>query len=60
MDRSKVVAVITGAISILLAIAYLIIVQILDFRGEMVPAPTSLINPNPVFVQVLKADPHKN
>ncbi|MBD2310642.1 glucose-inhibited division protein A [Desertifilum sp. FACHB-1129] len=57
MDRSKVVAVITGAISILLAIAYLIIVQILDFRGEMVPAPTSLIYPNSVFVQVLKANP---
>ncbi|MCD8487127.1 MAG: glucose-inhibited division protein A [Desertifilum sp.] len=57
MDRSKVVAVITGAISILLAIAYLIIVQILDFRGEMVPAPTSLIYPNPVLIQVLKANP---
>jgi hypothetical protein len=42
MDRSKVVAVITGAIAILLSIAYLLIVQFLDFRGEMVPAPTDL------------------
>lgn len=41
MNRSKLVAVITGAISIILAIAYLIIVQLLDFRGEMLPAPQS-------------------
>lgn len=33
MDRSKLVAIITGVISITLAIAYLIIVQLLDFRG---------------------------
>jgi hypothetical protein len=42
MDRSKLVAIITGAISLLLAIAYLIIVQLLDFRGEMIPAPIDL------------------
>ncbi|NES21476.1 MAG: glucose-inhibited division protein A [Symploca sp. SIO3E6] len=41
MDQGKIVAILTGAISILLAIAYLIIVQILDFRGEMIPAPVS-------------------
>ena len=41
MDQGKIVAIITGAISILLAIAYLLIVQILDFRGEMIPAPIS-------------------
>jgi hypothetical protein len=39
MDRSKIVAIITGTISIVLAIAYLIVVQIIDFRGEMLPAP---------------------
>ena len=39
MDRSKIVAIITGAISLALAIAYLLLVQLLDFRGEMVPAP---------------------
>ncbi|WP_373542653.1 hypothetical protein [Chamaesiphon sp.] len=39
MDRSKIVAVITGVISIALAIAYLLVVQLLDFRGEMLPAP---------------------
>ncbi|MDM9385656.1 MULTISPECIES: hypothetical protein [unclassified Chlorogloeopsis] len=41
MKRSKIVAIITGAISIILAIAYLLLVQILDFRGEMKPAPIS-------------------
>ena len=39
MPRGKVTAIITGAISLLLAIAYLLLVQILDFRGEMKPAP---------------------
>lgn len=37
MNRGKLVAIITGAIAI--AIAYLILVQLLDFRGEMIPAP---------------------
>ena len=41
MDRGKLIAVITGAISILIAIAYLTLVQLLDFRGEMIPAPIS-------------------
>lgn len=41
MDRGKLIAVLTGAISILIALAYLAIVQILDFRGEMIPAPIS-------------------
>lgn len=43
MDRGKIVAIITGVISVLLAFAYLIIVQILDFRGEMKPAPISQV-----------------
>jgi len=43
MDRSKVVAIITGAIAVALSIAYLLIVQILDFRTEMVPAPTGML-----------------
>lgn len=42
MDRSKIIAVVTGAIAILLSIAYLLIVQFLDFRGEMLPAPVDL------------------
>jgi hypothetical protein len=40
MNTGKIVAIVTGIISILIAIAYLVIVQLLDFRGEMLPAPT--------------------
>jgi hypothetical protein len=43
LDRSKLVAVITGVISLLLAVGYLVLVQILDFRGDMVPAPLSTL-----------------
>ena len=43
MDRGKIIAIITGVISIAIAIAYLILVQLLDFRGEMIPAPVSLV-----------------
>ncbi|MFM7363969.1 MAG: hypothetical protein ACKO11_05595 [Cuspidothrix sp.] len=43
MNRGKIVAIITGAISILLAIVYLIVVQIIDYR-DMKPAPISQIN----------------
>lgn len=34
---------ITGVISLLLAIGYLVLVQLLDFRGEMLPAPVSMV-----------------
>jgi hypothetical protein len=49
MDRSKIIAVLTGAIAIILSLAYLLLVQLLDFRGEMVPAPVSA---QPISVQV--------
>jgi hypothetical protein len=45
MNTGKIVAIITGAISIAIAVAYLLLVQILDFRGEMVPAPIEVIFP---------------
>ncbi|MEG4801413.1 hypothetical protein QUB63_16130 [Microcoleus sp. ARI1-B5] len=41
MERSKIIAIITGVISIILAVAYLLLVTVLDFRGEMLPAPQS-------------------
>ncbi len=53
MDRSKFVAIFTGAVSIILAIAYLLLVQLLDFR-EMKPAPISYLSP-PQVVIVLNA-----
>ena len=43
MDRSKVVAIVTGVVSVVLAIAYLLLVQMLDFRGEMLPAPVGFL-----------------
>jgi hypothetical protein len=42
-DPKKVLAVVTGAVSIGLALAYLIVVQILDSRGPMLPAPIEMI-----------------
>ncbi|MEM8832591.1 MAG: hypothetical protein AAGE96_25120 [Cyanobacteria bacterium P01_G01_bin.19] len=50
MDRGKAIAVFTGAISILIAIAYLVIVQLLDFRGEMIPAPINQLPSSDVHV----------
>jgi hypothetical protein len=49
MDRSKIVAVLTGAIALLLGVGYLLMVQLLDFRGEMLPAPQSLADPSAVM-----------
>jgi hypothetical protein len=45
MDRSKLLAIVTGAISLILGIAYLTVVQLLDMRGQMIPAPTGLLLP---------------
>jgi hypothetical protein len=50
MDRSKIIAVLTGAIAIILSLAYLVLVQLLDFRGEMVPAPDVSAQPAPIHV----------
>lgn len=43
MNRSKFVAVLTGIISLILGVGYLLLVQLLDFRGEMLPAPIEMI-----------------
>ena len=53
MDRGKILAIVTGAISILIAIAYLVVVQLLDFRGEMVPAPVSQFSVASYQIQVI-------
>lgn len=55
MNRSKIVAILTGAISIILAVAYLIVVQFLDYRGEMKPAPVGMLN-NSVVTYTHTAD----
>ncbi|MEA5582742.1 hypothetical protein VB620_15500 [Nodularia harveyana UHCC-0300] len=51
MSRSKIVAILTGAISILLAIAYLVLVQLLDYR-DMKPAPISQLTPQQMEVSI--------
>ncbi len=44
MDRSQWVAVITGALALALGIGYLLLAQLLDYRGEFLPAtPISLL-----------------
>jgi len=45
MTKGQIVAILTGAISILIAVAYLVLVFILDTRGEMKPAPVSQAPP---------------
>lgn len=43
MLRSQWISVLTGAVAILLGVGYLILVQVLDWRGgEMLPAPVDL------------------
>ena len=54
MERSKIIAIITGVISIALALGYLLLVTLLDFRGEMLPAPQSQL---PVSMQLATANP---
>lgn len=39
MTRSQWVAVFTGILAVLLGGGYLLLVQILDWRGEFLPAP---------------------
>jgi hypothetical protein len=41
MERSQWVAILTGIIAVALGIGYLLLVQILDWRGELLP-PTDL------------------
>ncbi len=43
MNQSQWVAVLTGAIALVLGIGYLVLVQFLDFRGEFLPAPVELV-----------------
>ncbi|HEY9828840.1 MAG TPA: hypothetical protein V6D19_25755 [Stenomitos sp.] len=43
MDRSKLIAIATGVFSLFIGLLYLILVQLLDFRGEMIPAPMSFL-----------------
>ncbi len=61
MDRSKIIAIVTGAIALLLSIAYLLIVQLLNFRGEMLPAPVSWAPESSIQVaeRIIEIQPHR-
>ena len=54
MERPKLIAYLPGAISVVLAIAYLLLVFLLDLRGEMKPAPQEamMIQPQVSFTQL--------
>lgn len=43
VDRSKIIAILTGLFSLLLGALYLMLVQLLDLRGEMISAPVGAI-----------------
>jgi hypothetical protein len=53
IDRSKIIAIITGIFSLLLGALYLILVQLLDMRGEMIPAPIGNILLDPSSLSLL-------
>ena len=57
MERSKIIAIITGVFSIVLALGYLLLVTLLDFRGEMLPAPQSQLPVSMQFQQLATANP---
>ncbi|QEQ00014.1 hypothetical protein RHP47_00560 [Thermosynechococcus sp. QKsg1] len=42
-SSGKWVAIVTGVISLLLGIGYLVLVQLLDWRGDWQPAPLGLL-----------------
>lgn len=53
LNRSKLIAILTGIISLLLGIAYLSLAQLLDFRGEMLPAPQGFPGTPPLGIEAI-------
>ncbi|AFY62484.1 hypothetical protein [Synechococcus sp. PCC 6312] len=43
MERPKWVAILTGVVAVLLGVGYLLLGQLLDFRGNLLPAPLDII-----------------
>jgi hypothetical protein len=43
LDRPKWVAVVTGILAIAVSVGYLILVQLIDYRGSFEPAPVGTI-----------------
>ncbi len=43
-DRPKWVAVVTGILAIAISVGYLILVQLIDYRGSFEPAPMGMVD----------------
>ncbi len=46
--RGRWVAIVTGAISIAIAVAYLLLITVLDARGPLLPPPPEALGLSPV------------
>ena len=46
--RGRWVAIITGAISVAIAVAYLVLITVLDSRGPLLPPPPEALGLSPV------------
>lgn len=49
-ERGRWVAVITGALSVLIGVAYLVLITLLDSRGPMLPPPPEALGLTPAAV----------
>lgn len=49
--RGRWVAIVTGALSILIAVAYLVLITVLDSRGPLLPPPPEALGLTAVDVQ---------
>jgi hypothetical protein len=45
--RGRWVAIVTGAISVAIAVAYLLLITVLDSRGPLLPPPPEALGLNP-------------
>jgi len=53
--RGRWVAIVTGAISIAIAAAYLVLITVLDARGPLLPPPPEALGQPPSAPQALAA-----
>jgi hypothetical protein len=49
--RGRWVAIVTGAISVAIAVAYLLLITVLDSRGPLLPPPPEALGLTPAPVQ---------
>ena len=50
--KGRWVAIVTGAISIAIAVAYLLLITVLDARGPLLPPPPEALGLSPVSGEV--------